>query len=284
MRFFKPLRSGRLWIGGAVILLASLFGPAFPALPMYVEVEDAQGSAIVGPVIIKGLEGTMEGLTFLHAWAANRDASTGQATGVAHLESLEVTFPVSQGSPRLVEALVKNQTLKQLTFHCYRAGPSALEEEFIRLTVHDVQVISYRIDLPDRRDREQVRYGLTETIGLAPGKLEEAYLEPGAQGGSGGIKQLLYLPGDTDGSQALDLADPVLLLEYLFRDGQIRCPYSGDMNGDGALDISDAVAMLLFLFGGGRPPPAPYPDCGEAPPGSAIPCHQSACGAVPASQ
>lgn len=41
---------------------------------------------------------------------------------------------------------------------------------------------------------------------------------------------------------------------------------SGDANGDGALDVADAVYLLLYLFKGGSPPvPIECPECPETP-------------------
>ncbi len=75
--------------------------------------------------------------------------------------------------------------------------------------------------------------------------------------------------GDPDGSGALDLADPVFLLEHLFLGGAPpNCLESADANNDGAVDVSDAVFLLSFLFVGGEEPPPPGPPgrpCGREP-------------------
>jgi hypothetical protein len=65
------------------------------------------------------------------------------------------------------------------------------------------------------------------------------------------------LRGDADGSGAIDLADVVHILQFLFRGGAAPpCSPLADTNADGRLDVSDAVRLLGFLFLGGPRPAA----------------------------
>ncbi|HAK95924.1 MAG TPA: hypothetical protein DCM87_13265 [Planctomycetes bacterium] len=53
---------------------------------------------------------------------------------------------------------------------------------------------------------------------------------------------------------AVDIADPVFVLSYLFARGQTpRCPDSADANDDGVADIADPIMILGYLFGGLQP-------------------------------
>jgi hypothetical protein len=72
----------------------------------------------------------------------------------------------------------------------------------------------------------------------------------------------LFLRGDANLDQAINVADVVTLLGYLFQGQSIGCLQSCDTNDDESNDISDAIALLSFLFGSGVPLPPPYPDCG----------------------
>ena len=68
--------------------------------------------------------------------------------------------------------------------------------------------------------------------------------------------------GDTNTDGAVNISDPVHLLEYLFRGGiRPRCLDSADANDDGALNVDDALLLIGFLFQSGSPPPAPI-TCG----------------------
>ncbi len=59
--------------------------------------------------------------------------------------------------------------------------------------------------------------------------------------------------GDSNGDEAVDLTDAVVILQHLFSGGEIACPAAAEVNGDGALDIADPTYLLNYLFQGGTP-------------------------------
>lgn len=64
-----------------------------------------------------------------------------------------------------------------------------------------------------------------------------------------------YLPGNANGDSRVDLADPIWIVNELFRDGPATaCPESGDVNGDQMVDLSDVSFLIDYLFRGGMPP------------------------------
>ena len=71
-----------------------------------------------------------------------------------------------------------------------------------------------------------------------------------------------FIRGDANQDGAVDVADPIALLNLLFRDAWLFYQPAGDSNADGATDIADAVYLLQYLFAGGNAPPSPFPDCG----------------------
>ncbi len=72
--------------------------------------------------------------------------------------------------------------------------------------------------------------------------------------------------GAAAGAAALDIADAVFILSYLFAGGSCpSCLDAADANDDGAIDIADAVAVLRHLFGGHGDLPAPAEACGPDP-------------------
>ncbi|MBI4603354.1 MAG: hypothetical protein HY721_15490 [Planctomycetes bacterium] len=71
-----------------------------------------------------------------------------------------------------------------------------------------------------------------------------------------------FVRGDATGDGAVDIADPIRTLSYLFLADRIACLAAADSNDDDQVDIADAVWTLGFLFQGGPPPPPPFPDPG----------------------
>ncbi len=69
----------------------------------------------------------------------------------------------------------------------------------------------------------------------------------------------LYLCGDADSSEGVDIDDVVYLLAYIFADGPAPEPLdAGDADCSGEIDIDDAVYLIAYIFSGG---PEPCADC-----------------------
>jgi hypothetical protein len=64
-----------------------------------------------------------------------------------------------------------------------------------------------------------------------------------------------FMCGDANGDGDLNVADAVMLINYVFNGGPIPEPMqAGDANGDGDLNVADAVYMINYVFSGGPPP------------------------------
>lgn len=81
-----------------------------------------------------------------------------------------------------------------------------------------------------------------------------------------------FVRGDANGDGAVNLADVVLTLAYLFQATATSCLDALDLNDDGGLDISDPVFALGHQFSAGYPPFPPYPGCGPDPTADGIGC------------
>jgi hypothetical protein len=82
-----------------------------------------------------------------------------------------------------------------------------------------------------------------------------------------------FVRGDINRDNRIDLADPVTLLEYLFRRGEVpACRKAGDANDDGKLTITDPITLLQHLLGNEPGLPAPHPECGEDPRNDPLTC------------
>jgi hypothetical protein len=72
--------------------------------------------------------------------------------------------------------------------------------------------------------------------------------------------------GDTNADSALDIADAIFTLSYLFASGTApTCLDAADSNDDGEINVADAIFVLQYLFAGGLAIPPPYPECGIDP-------------------
>ena len=86
-------------------------------------------------------------------------------------------------------------------------------------------------------------------------------------------QQAHFVRGDINSDDSITLTDAIVGLDFLFLAGaRPGCLDSIDVDDDGELSVSDPVNLLLYLFQGDRPPPAPFPRCGEDPSDDAIGC------------
>jgi hypothetical protein len=64
-----------------------------------------------------------------------------------------------------------------------------------------------------------------------------------------------YLCGDANADGLIDLADAIMVLNYLYRNGDIPEPLSaGDANCSGMVDVADAIHLVNYLFKNGPKP------------------------------
>jgi hypothetical protein len=82
-----------------------------------------------------------------------------------------------------------------------------------------------------------------------------------------------FLRGDSDSDRALGLYDVVGPLMMLFLGGvTLNCRDAADIDDSGAINITDPVLTLQFLFRGNVIPAQPFPDCGEDPTDDELDC------------
>lgn len=66
-----------------------------------------------------------------------------------------------------------------------------------------------------------------------------------------GKNEFHYVIGNANGDSVIDIADVVLVINYLFIEGLAPCPFhSGDTNCDGIVDVSDLICLVNYLFCG----------------------------------
>ena len=76
----------------------------------------------------------------------------------------------------------------------------------------------------------------------------------------------LFIRGDCNLDDSVDLSDAVFELDALFRGGApFRLFEACNANDDDSVDIADAIYLLSHLFRGGPAPPLPFPEKGRDP-------------------
>ncbi|MGE3966409.1 MAG: peroxidase family protein [Planctomycetota bacterium] len=80
--------------------------------------------------------------------------------------------------------------------------------------------------------------------------------------------------GDCNQDGALDIADAVSMIGYLFGGApDLGCEDACDMNDDGVHNIADVIFPVTHLFQAGPAPPAPFGICGRDPSADGLGCY-----------
>ena len=82
----------------------------------------------------------------------------------------------------------------------------------------------------------------------------------------------VFVRGDTDGDFAVNVADPLRTLGFLFHQGTLICPDAADVNDNGVLDLTDVLRTLEYIFRRGDPPASPFPQPGADPTDDSLGC------------
>lgn len=73
-----------------------------------------------------------------------------------------------------------------------------------------------------------------------------------------------FIRGDVNSDGKMDIADPINVVNYLFRKGPApSCADSADANDDANIDVTDVMLMINHQFRAGAAPAAPFPGCGR---------------------
>ncbi len=83
-----------------------------------------------------------------------------------------------------------------------------------------------------------------------------------------------FVRGDANLDGALDIADAVKILVYLFAGVPVGCEDALDADDSGALNVTDATVILNYLFKSGAAPAAPFPTKGADPTADGVGCIQ----------
>ncbi|MBI4586662.1 MAG: lamin tail domain-containing protein [Planctomycetes bacterium] len=82
----------------------------------------------------------------------------------------------------------------------------------------------------------------------------------------------LFIRGDAGRNGAVNISDAVLIISHLFRGAPLSCLDAADVDDSEAIDLTDAILLLDFLFLAGTPPRPPFPRPGPDFRGAAIDC------------
>ena len=122
-----------------LMLFTSLVTPrigkaqAGPRIICYITIESATQGIIKGEVRRKGMESKIAGFGFSFSESSPRDSNSGMAAGHRVHTGIKISKGIDIASPKLLQALVNNETLKIVTLEFW--GPSLMAASGVRSEV-----------------------------------------------------------------------------------------------------------------------------------------------------
>jgi len=83
-----------------------------------------------------------------------------------------------------------------------------------------------------------------------------------------------FLRGNANQDDIINIADPIRILQLIFKGRPLDCEKAGDVNDDGEVSFDDPIYLLEYLFGYGPVIPPPFPDEGLDPTPDNLTCER----------
>jgi len=133
-----------------------------------------------------------------------------------------------------------------------------------RVPARDQRVFDLSDDLLDQLlEVDRMLYG--ENGFIRPDKSHEELVVDAFRGRR--LFDAPFVRGDSNVDRKVDISDAVSTLNFLFGGKGVThiCKNAMDADDSGDINVTDPILILNHLFRGGSPPPAPYPSCGLDP-------------------
>jgi type VI secretion system secreted protein Hcp len=133
-------------------------------------------TGVTGEASDKDHKGEIEVVSWSWGMAGTASSATGDLTGKARLDAMQVVKRVDQATPTLMSFLLNNKLVTEAQLTVRKAGTTPLEYFGIRL--EGVRILSVRT--------ESENTDLTERVSLGFKKVRVTYTPQGATGAQGG--------------------------------------------------------------------------------------------------
>lgn len=105
-----------------------------------------------------------------------RDAYAGGAAGARNNRPVRITKEVDKCTPRLHEALSRNERLIKVEFTFFRASASGVQELFFKITLEDAFISMVRDRLAEGDDPGSVRFPMIEDVEIVFRRITREHL------------------------------------------------------------------------------------------------------------
>ena len=209
--------------------------------------------------------------TWHRPWAMMENITTANELltnpAIIHLEEKKWSLQFLKGSPVDLEIngpnglhIDKNTDgITYIEYHSYETTPgdssAVINILFADTGLYNVQVIPWFSASPSDTYDLYAIYGLDTVLMASEELISDIPNEGYTVSVSDSEEPLVYICGDANGDQSVNIADASYIISMIFFGGGQPDPYiMGDANSDGNVNIADASYIINWIFFGGNPP------------------------------
>jgi type VI secretion system secreted protein Hcp len=139
---------------------------------------DVQGE-IKGSVTQAGREDSIMVMACSHEINSPRDAASGLATGKRQHKPLVITKEIDKSTPLLMNALVNNENISNLSLQFWQPSRSGKEVQYYTIELINATVSDIRQEMLDNRYPENMRLSVTEHVSFNYQKIIKTWIDGG---------------------------------------------------------------------------------------------------------
>jgi len=139
---------------------------------VFMNIQGTGGDVIQGEVTQAGREGWHRLQAYTHEIVSPRDAASGLPTGKRQHKPFRIVKLINRGSPLLLDAMTKNETLPSIQVSIWTPTLVGAEQKVFTYTLTDATVASIRPWMPNKSDPATSGYPPAEEISFTYKKIE----------------------------------------------------------------------------------------------------------------
>lgn len=147
------------------------------AIPLHLTLTDDDGAAIKGSSRVLGREGSIEVLGFNHGLHVLSDSGTGKLMSGRVHDPMVIVKEIDRSSPVLYMAVAKGTTFRSGVLRWYRIVEGGNEEEYFRMEIANVKVVSVSPYVANIKDEATSRQNHLESVSFCYEKITWTYLD-----------------------------------------------------------------------------------------------------------
>jgi type VI secretion system secreted protein Hcp len=148
----------------------------------YVTITGSKQGHIKGEVTAKGREGSIPLIALASQIAAPFDQASGAVTGKRQHRPIVITKPLDQATPKLYDALIKNEVLTAVTIKFWRPSaslPGGPEQQYFTVELTNAHITEIEFVSADNQDPTKAAEVPYESLQLVYQKISWTWVEGG---------------------------------------------------------------------------------------------------------